>query len=421
MTTTSAPHQPPAVDRSLARRVTWATWTGWGLDGFTNQMFPLALSGIIAAFGLTTAQGGLATSAALLSSAAGGVVGGRLADRFGRVQVLVLVICGYALFTGLTATSRNFESLLLWRTLEGFFFGAEWPVGAALMAEFAAPERRGRALAWVQSAWAVGWAGANLSYLLSHVWLPDTVAWRVMFAVGVLPALVALVIRRNLRDLPRKRTAPAAADAAPGNPRKKGAFAELFSPGLRKVTVLGTLFGATGLGSTYAMQTWIPLYLKDERGLSVSSTALYVWFMIVGNWLGYVLGGHLHDRIGRRWAFTVFYLGTAVFGFLFMAIPVDALWYNLVLALVVGFFIAAQASGKGALFTELFPAHARGTGAGITYNVGRGAAAFSPALIGWAAAGSGLGMAIVMVVMACTLLTLLFIWLMPETRGRVLD
>ncbi|MFG7941220.1 MFS transporter [Streptomyces cacaoi] len=427
MTTTPATRQQaPAPDTSLARRVTWATWTGWGLDGFTNQMFPLALSGIIAAFGLTTGQGGLATSAALLSSAVGGVVGGRLADRFGRVQVLLLVICGYALFTGLTATSQNFESLLLWRTLEGFFFGAEWPVGAALMAEYAAPERRGRALAWVQSAWAVGWAGANLSYLLSHAWLPDTVAWRVMFTVGILPALVALVIRRSLRDIPRTRTGPAAADApaadtAHEKPRRKGAFAELFSPALRKVTVLGTLFGATGLASTYALQTWIPLYLKDERGLSVSSTALYVWFMIVGNWLGYVLGGRLHDRIGRRWAFTVFYLGTAVFGFLFMAIPVDALWYNLMLALVVGFFIAAQASGKGALFTELFPAHARGTGAGITYNVGRGVAAFSPALIGWAAASIGLGMAIVTVVTVCTVLTLLFIWLMPETRGRVLD
>lgn len=143
MTTTSAASSAPSIDRSLVRRVTWATWSGWGLDGFTNQMFPLALGGIIATFGLTTAQGGLATSCALISSAVGGVVGGRLADRFGRVQVLVLVIGAYALFTGLTATSQNFEQLLLWRTLEGFFFGAEWPVGAALMAEYAAPERRG--------------------------------------------------------------------------------------------------------------------------------------------------------------------------------------------------------------------------------------------------------------------------------------
>ncbi|MER7012270.1 MFS transporter [Saccharopolyspora sp. NPDC000359] len=411
MTRTSTAPAPPG--RSLVRRVTWATWSGWGLDGFTNQMFPLALSGIIAALGLTTTQGGLATSSALIASAAGGVVGGRLADRFGRVQVLVLVISAYALFTGLTATAQDFEQLLLWRTLEGFFFGAEWPVGAALMAEYAAPERRGRALAWIQSAWAVGWGVANLSYVLSHAWLPETVAWRVMFAVGILPAVVALLIRRGLRDIPTKRV--------PRGPRQKGAFAELFAPGLRKHTVLGTLFGATGLASTYALQTWIPLYLKEERGLSVSSTALYIWFMIVGNWLGYVLGGHVHDRIGRRWAFTLFYLGTAVFGVLFMAVPVAALWYDLLLAAVVGFFISAQASGKGALFTELFPARVRGTGAGITYNVGRGVAAFSPALIGWASDAVGLGSAIIAILLVCTALTVLLIWLLPETRGRVLD
>ncbi|WP_327391605.1 MFS transporter [Streptomyces sp. NBC_01186] len=259
----------------------------------------------------------------------------------------------------------------------------------------------------------MGWAGANLAYLLSHAWLPETLAWRVMFVTGVLPALVALLIRRKLRDVPTTQVRR--------KPREKGAFAQLFAPGLRKHTVLGTLFGATGLGSTYAMQTWIPLYLKEERGLSVSGTAMYIWFMIAGNWLGYVLGGHLHDRIGRRWAFTVFYLGTAVFGFLFMAVPLDALWYNLLLAFVVGFFISAQASGKGALFTELFPARVRGTGAGVTYNVGRGVAAFSPAFIGWAAAGSGLGRAIVTVVTICTALTLLFIWLLPETKGRILD
>ncbi len=234
-----------------------------------------------------------------------------------------------------------------------------------------------------------------------------------MFAVGILPAVVALLIRRNLRDVPTVR--------APRQPREKGAFAELFAARLRKYTVLGTLFGATGLASTYALQTWIPLYLKEERGLSVSSTAMYIWFMIVGNWFGYVLGGHVHDRIGRRWAFTLFYLGTAVFGFLFMAVPVKALWYNLLLALIVGFFVSAQASGKGALFTELFPARVRGTGAGITYNVGRGVAAFSPALIGWASAGIGLGSAIVTVLMICTALTVLFIWLLPETKGRVLD
>ncbi|TQC41765.1 MFS transporter [Rhodococcus sp. WS4] len=393
--------------------MTWATWSGWGLDGFTNQMFPLALAGIMLALGLTKAEGGLVSSATLIASAVGGVVGGRLADRFGRVQVLVIIIGAYALFTALTATSQDFGQLLLWRTLEGFAFGAEWPVGAALMAEYASPERRGRVLAWVQSAWAVGWAGANLAYMVTGlIWAPE-VAWRVMFLLGILPAIVALVIRRKLRDVPRTQVTR--------EPQRRGVFRELFGPELRRRTIIGALFGATGLGSTYALQTWIPAYLLQERGLSVTGTAMYVWFMIAGNWLGYVLGGHVHDLIGRRLAFTVFYLSTAVSGILFLLVAVDALWYNLLLSTLLGFFLAAQASGKGALFTELFPARVRGTGAGLTYNVGRGFAALSPFLIGWASAQLGLGQAIAVVLMVCTALAIFFVWLLPETKGWQLD
>ncbi|MDH6293061.1 MFS transporter [Rhodococcus opacus] len=399
--------------RSLTRRITWATWSGWGLDGFTNQMFPLALAGILIALGLTKAEGGLVSSATLVASAVGGVIGGRLADRFGRVQVLVIIIGAYALFTALTATSQDFSQLLLWRTLEGLAFGAEWPVGAALMAEYASPERRGRVLAWVQSAWAVGWAGANLAYMVTGlIWAPE-VAWRVMFLLGILPAVVALIIRRKLRDVPRTEVARES--------RQRGVFRELFGPELRRRTIIGALFGATGLGSTYALQTWIPAYLLQERGLSVTGTAMYVWFMIAGNWLGYVLGGHVHDLIGRRLAFTVFYLSTAVCGIMFLLVTVEALWYNLLLSTLLGFFLAAQASGKGALFTELFPARVRGTGAGLTYNVGRGFAALSPALIGWASAQLGLGQAIAVVLMVCTALAIFFVWLLPETKGWQLD
>jgi MFS family permease len=404
---------PPMANRSFVRRATWATWAGWGLDGFTNQMFPLALAGIIAALGLTTAQGGLASSVTLISAAIGGVAGGRLADRFSRVKVLMWIIVGYAVFTGLTATAQNFEQLLLWRALEGLTFGAEWPVGAALMAEYADPRRRGRTMAWLQSAWSVGWAGANVAYLLSNAWAGKEVAWRIMFLFGILPAAFAVLMRWKLRHLPTVRVERA--------PQQTGVFAELFGPQLRKRTILATLVGAAALGITYALLTWIPLYLSQERGLSVTGTASYIWFMIVGNWLGYVLAGHVHDRIGRRRAFTLFYAGSAISGFLFLMVAVNALWYNLLLAFVLGFFISGQASGNGALFTELFPARVRGTGAGITYNAGRVLAAFSPALIGVASAHGGLGKAIFVALLVCTALGTLFVWLLPETNGWQLD
>lgn len=328
------------------------------------------------------------------------------------MQVLTGVIIGYAVFSALTATAQNVEQLYLWRILEGLAFGAEWPVGAALMAEFATAERRGRTLAWVQSAWAVGWALANLSFVGAfHIFEPD-IAWRAMFCVGVLPALAALAIRVGLKkhiDADRARTRTS-------GPRPK-VFRELLSGGMRRTTVLSMLFGAAGLGSTYGIQTWLPSYLSEVRGLSVTGTATYIWMMIIGNWLGYVLGGKVHDRIGRRPAFTIFYLGTAATLFVFMAVPVGKTFAGMGMALVIGFFIAAQATGKGAFLTELFPARVRGTGSGIAYNVGRGIAAFSPAYIGAAAGALGLGNAIVISVVACTALTLVFLWCLPETKG----
>ncbi|WP_031464412.1 MFS transporter [Sciscionella sediminilitoris] len=411
----STPVTTAPAKRSLARRALWATWSGWGLDGFNKQILPLAMAGILVALGLTKADAGVVTGTVAVVTAVGGIIGGRVADKFGRVRVLVAIMIGYSIATALVATAQDLPQLMLWVSLAGLFLGAEWPVGAALMAEYADQQRRGRTLAWVQSAWSVGWALANLSFLITNLVFAPATAWRVMFLVGLLPAIVALIVRRALREAPNT-TATAGAQ-----PRERGVYRELFGAGLRRRTIVGALFGAAGLGSTQAIQTWIPLYLAQERGLSISGAAIYLWFMIAGNWLGYVLGGQLHDAIGRRWAFTAFYLGTAVFGLLFLGVAVDALWFNLLLAALVGFFMAAQASGKGALFTELFPARVRASGAGICYEFGALFTGLISAVIGWTSGQLGLGNAIAMALGLCTVLTVVLIWLLPETRDWELD
>ncbi|MGW8374733.1 MFS transporter [Streptomyces sp. ODS28] len=403
----------PAQAESLRRRVTWASWSGWGLDGFNKQVLPLAMAGILLALGLTRTHAGVVTGTVAVVTAVGGIIGGRLADRYGRVRVLVAIMIGYSVATALVGLAQNFVQLLLLVSLSALFLGAEWPVGAALMSEYATPGRRGRQLAWVQSAWSVGWALANLSYLLSNLFLEPGVAWRVMFAVGLLPALAAAVIRRTLRDAPRVGPPPT---QQPGE-KPRGVYRELFRAPLRRRLIIGALFGATGLGSTQAIQIWIPLYLSQERGLSVSGTATYLWLMILGNWLGYIAGGHLHDAVGRRWAFTAFYLGTAVFGLLFLLLDVRATWFGLLMSLLVGFFMAAQAAGKGALFTELFPGRVRASGAGVCYEFGAAFTGLISALIGWASDAIGLGSAIAAALGVCTVTTVVLTWLLPETRN----
>lgn len=407
----SAPTAPPE-QRSLAKRALWATWSGWGLDGFNKQILPLAMAGILMALGLTKAHAGIVTGTVAVVTAVGGIVGGRLADRYGRVRVLVWIMIGYSISTALVAAAQNFVQLLFLVSLSALFLGAEWPVGASLMSEYAEHGRRGRLLAWVQSAWSVGWGLANLSFLVSNLLFEPGVAWRVMFVVGLLPAIVAAVIRRTLRDAPRTST-----PAATGDDRPSGVYRELFRPPLRSRLVIGALFGATGLGSTQAIQTWIPLYLSQERGLSITGTATYLWLMIAGNWVGYIVGGHLHDGVGRRWAFTTFYVGTAVFGLMFLLVDVRATWFGLIMSLLVGFFMAAQAAGKGALFTELFPGRVRASGAGVCYEFGAAFTGVISALIGWGSETIGLGNAIAVALAVCTVATLVLIWLLPETKN----
>ena len=137
---------------------------------------------------MSESDGLFGVAVSLVASAFGGVVGGTLADRFGRVRVLTFVIVGYSVFTALTATSQNLEQLLLWRTLHGFTFGAEWAVGAALLAEYANPDQRGRTMGFLQSTYAIGWAASTAAYLILFDALNDDQAWRYLFLLGILPA-----------------------------------------------------------------------------------------------------------------------------------------------------------------------------------------------------------------------------------------
>ena len=130
------------VNAKQSRRAFIAAGLGWGLDGLTWTMYAFALTVVLPVLGISKAEAGWITAGSIVASAIGGVVCGVLADRYGRVRVLTWVILGYSVFTGLTATSQNMGQFVLWRILEGFAFGGEWAVGAALIAEYAQPDRR---------------------------------------------------------------------------------------------------------------------------------------------------------------------------------------------------------------------------------------------------------------------------------------
>ena len=139
------------------RRTFWACFSGWGLDALDVQMFGLAIPALIAAFGLSKAEAGLLGSVTLFFGAFGGFIGGGLADRFGRVKALQMTVAIFALATFACAFAQSYNQLLVLKAIQGLGFGAEWACGAVLMAEAIRAQHRGKALAAVQSAWAVGW------------------------------------------------------------------------------------------------------------------------------------------------------------------------------------------------------------------------------------------------------------------------
>jgi len=414
MASTTTAAGDTATESTMRRRAITAAGLGWGLDGFTWTMYGFALTAALPVLGMTTAMAGWVTAVSIVASALGGVICGSLADRFGRVRVLTWVIVGYSVFTSLTATSQDGTQFLIWRILEGLAFGGEWAVGAALVAEYARRESRGRALAIVQSCYAVGWALSTAAYLVLFSIAPAEVAWRYLFVIGILPALAAFIIRRTTRD---------AVDSARIDRSGTGErLRSLFRRGQLKITLFATLLGVGVQGIYYSVFIFLPTFLKTERGLTVVDTAGYTWCAIAGSFAGYLASGVVHDAWGRRPTFALFFVGSAASLCLFILTPLVNPQVSLAAIFVLGFFASGQAGGTGAYLAELFPTRIRATGQAFAYNAGRGLAAFGPLSIGILAGSIGLGNSIVWIGIVGAALGCISLAFLPETRRKhILD
>ncbi|MEV6545959.1 MFS transporter [Streptomyces sp. NPDC051665] len=400
------------------RRAFAGAFGGYALDSYDYFTLPLSMVALAAYFGLDSGQTGLFTTVTLVVSAVGGAVAGVFADRVGRVKALMITVITYAVFTVACGFAPNYETLLVFRALQGLGFGGEWAVGAVLVAEYTSAKHRGRTLGAVQSSWAVGWALAAVVYTLVFSFLGDDLAWRVMFWTGALPALLVLWVRRRVHD------APEATAAREQNPQK-GSFAAIFkpgtaeSPGLLRTTVFAGLLSTGVQGGYYTLATWVPTYLKTERGLSVVGTGAYLTFLISGAFLGYLTGGYLTDVLGRKRNIWLFALLSAICILAYTHIPSGANTLLLVLGFPLGFCMSAIFSGFGSYLSELYPTAVRGTGQGFTYNTGRAVGAVFPTLVGFLADSWGVGGALVFGAIGYGIAALALLGL-PETRGKEL-
>jgi MFS family permease len=429
LTSTTKPGQgEPASDdgafgwlRALGprgRRAFGGAFGGYALDSYDYFTLPLSMVALTAYFGLDNGQTGLFTTVTLVVSAIGGAAAGVLADRIGRVKALMITVVTYAVFTVACGFAPNYETLLVFRALQGLGFGGEWAVGAILVAEYASAKHRGRTLGAIQSSWAVGWGLAVIVYTTVFTFLDDDLAWRVMFWTGALPALLVIWVRRSVEDAPQ-------AAAAREKSAEKGSFAAIFrpgtatQPGLLRTTLFAVLLSTGVQGGYYTLATWVPTYLKTERGLSVVGTGGYLTFLISGAFIGYLTGGYLTDRLGRRRNIWLFAVLSALCILAYANIPSGADTLLLVLGFPLGFCMSAIFSGFGSFLSELYPSAVRGTGQGFTYNTGRAVGAVFPTTVGFLADSWGVGGALVFGAIGYGLAAAALLGL-PETRGKEL-
>jgi MFS family permease len=393
------------------RHAVIAAGLGWMLDAFDVTLFALVLPALRSDLALSTAAGGALGSVALLAAAAGGVAFGWLADRFGRTRALMASILLYSLFTAACGLATSLGEFVLFRIGLGLGMGGEWASGATLVSETWSAEHRGKALAFMQSAWAIGYAlAAAVNYFVQPAF-----GWRAVFFVGIVPAFLTIWVRRTIREPDIWREAKARRTS-------RSTLPLLFSEGLAPLTIALTVMNACTLFGWWSFNLWLPSYLQEPLsrgglGLQILSSSTMILFMQIGMWLGYVTFGFMSDRFGRKPTYVAYLLLAAVLIFAYVSIRAPLVL--LALGPFVAFFATGYFSGFGAVTAEIFPTSIRGTAQGFTYNIGRIVSAAAPFAVGTLAQTRGFGAALSISSLAFVLAAIAWRWI-PETRGRAL-
>jgi len=392
------------------RRALVAGSLGWMLDSFDVMIYALVLAALMKDLGMAKFTAGLLGSVTLVASAIGGLVFGVVADRYGRTRALVWSILIYSVFTAACGLAQTVAQLAVFRIFLGLGMGGEWASGAALVSETWSAEHRGKALGFMQSAWAVGY---GLAALVVAVVMPIW-GWRAVFFVGVLPALLTVWVRRRVEE-PALWRARQATESS-----RRGRLTHVFRGGRGRLTVAVTLMNACTMFAWWGFNQWIPAYLslpaaEGGIGLTTRSMSGFIIAMQVGMWFGYVTFGFISDRAGRKRAYVAYLLTAAV---LMLSYTVTrhppAL---LLLGPVVAFFATGYFTGFGAVTAEIYPTDIRATAQGFTYNIGRIGSAVAPWAVGHLADTHGFGAAFSLSAVAFVLAAVMWFWI-PETKGR---
>ena len=429
--------------RSL-NRTQWkallASNLGWTFDGF--EVFALILTVGVALhqlldpsqYPLIPAYAGAIIAITVFGWGLGGLLGGVLADYLGRKRSMTLTILAYSLLTGLSAFAWDWLSFGVLRFLVGLAIGSEWATGASITAELWPAKARGKGGAFLQSGYPIG------SILASGVWLligsSGPGAWRYMFLIGVLPALLVFWIRRNIPESPRwedsNRRRRAAYDLRRQGAALEGENAALVrftlvdmfaEPAVRMRLLLTFVMSLSVTIGYWGVSTFVPAYVGSVAAAAALPPQYYAALVgliqNIGALIGFASFGFLADHFGRKPTTILYYLMCLILTpLLYLGIK-DV--HLLVAAFAVyGFFIQGCFSWTPIWLPELFPTRMRATAAGFIFNAPRLISAIAPLIAGTLIVGlGGYGKAATIIGMFY-ILGLIAVPFLPETRGKPL-
>jgi MFS family permease len=413
---------------------------GWLFDGYETYALFLTLGPAMHAlldpsqYSQIPAFAGTVVAITLLGWGIGGFVGGILADYIGRKRTMIFAILAYSLLTGLTALSFNWISFALLRFAVGIAIGSEWATGSSMMAELWPQNARGKGAGLMQCGLGIGFFLASLIWLYVSPLGAD--AWRYMFLIGILPALLTLWMRTSIdesavwqqtdarrRDA-RTRKAAGASLSAEETALNRFTVADLFAePETRRRIIIVFLMSLTTTLAWWGISSWVPPYIASvavKNGLPGPQWASYAGMAYnFGAICGYISLGFLADRFGRK-PIVMLYFAAAL-----LMTPVLFLWTQdpvllLVAAAVNAFFTLGQYSWMAVWLPELFPTRSRATGLAFTFNAPRFIAFLGPLYAGVLIVQFG-GFSRAAMTIACIyVLGFVVVPFLPETNGQPL-
>ena len=389
-----------------------SAYVGWMLDIMDLMLFAMMIKTIGAELAFDKGVAGAIASLTLLATAVGGLFFGFLADRIGRTRSMVLSILCYSVGTALCGLSQSVAQLMIFRFILGMGIGGEWSAGAALITETWPAEHRAKVMAFVQSAFAVGYAFAAL---IAALVLP-ILGWRWVFAVGLVPALFAFWVRRHTEE--------SAIWAQQTHRLTLGQTLSLLLGSHLRPTLVCLALTSAAMCGYWGLFTWVPAYLatpvaQGGPGFDLIRSTTWIVVMQVGAVLGFIVFGYIADRIGRRRSFMLFFVASAISVPLYVTVKSPSVL--LVFGAIVAFFGTGFYSGFAPTFAELFPTQIRATAQGFIYNTGRAASALAPALVGFISQGNSIGTALGATAAFFGLAAVIVFFFLPETASEALQ